>query len=52
MAGLGWLGLVPDEEANSANQTLISTPDCRVTAAMIPTDEEGVILRALLDMRG
>jgi acetate kinase len=52
MAGLGWLGLVPDEEANSANQTLISTPDSRVTAAMIPTDEEGVILRALLDMRG
>jgi acetate kinase len=52
MAGLGWLGLVPDEEANTANETRISTPDSHVTAAMIPTDEEGVILRALLDMRG
>jgi acetate kinase len=52
MAGLGWLGLTADEEANAENHTLISTPDSRVTAAMIPTDEEGVILRALLDMRG
>ena len=52
MAGLGWLGLTPDEDANAANETLISTSDSRVTAAMIPTDEEGVILRALLEMRG
>ncbi|MFO7757601.1 MAG: acetate/propionate family kinase [Roseovarius sp.] len=52
MAGLGWLGLQPDEDANSANVTRISQPESRVTAAMIPTDEEGVILRALLDKRG
>lgn len=52
MAGLGWLGLQPDEDANAANEPLISTQDSRVAAAMIPTDEEGVILRALLDMRG
>ncbi|MEI4233463.1 acetate/propionate family kinase [Roseovarius sp. D22-M7] len=52
MAGLGWLGLAPDEDANAANETRISTSESRVTAAMIPTDEEGVILRALLEMRG
>lgn len=52
MAGLGWLGVIPDEDANTANETRISTPESRVTAAMIPTDEEGVILRALLDLRG
>mgnify|MGYP005853180831 CR=1 FL=1 len=52
MAGLGWLGLQADETANAGNETRISTPDSRVAAAMIPTDEEGVILRALLDMRG
>lgn len=52
MAGLGWLGLMPDEAANAANETLISSPDSRVTAAMIPTDEEGVILRALVDRVG
>jgi acetate kinase len=52
MAGLGWLGLQTDEDANAANETLISTPDSGVTVAMIPTDEEGVILRALLEMRG
>ena len=52
MAGLGWLGLTPDEDANAENRTLISTGDSHLTAAMIPTDEEGVILRALLEMRG
>lgn len=49
MAGLGWLGLIPDEAANADNRTVISAPRSRVTAAMIPTDEEGVILRALTD---
>ena len=48
MAGLGWLGLIPDNTANQTHQTLISTPDSRVVAAMIPTDEERVILRAML----
>lgn len=48
MAGLDWLGLIPDDAANRAHQTLISTPDSSVIAAMIPTDEEGVILRAML----
>ncbi len=48
MAGLGWLGLIPDDTANQAHQTLISKLDSSVVAAMIPTDEESVILRALL----
>lgn len=48
MEKLGWLGLVPDEVANQADRTIISKPDSRIVAAMIPTDEEGVILKALL----
>lgn len=48
MAGLNWIGLIPDEIANLANRTVISKPDSRVMAAMIPTDEEDVILRAML----
>lgn len=48
MAGMGWLGLIPDDAANDANKTLISRPDSRMVAAMIPTDEEAVILRATL----
>jgi acetate kinase len=47
MAGLGWLGLVADEAANRANGTVLSAPQSRVMAAMIPTDEEAVILRAV-----
>ena len=47
MAGLGWLGLTPDETANAAQRTIISTPESRITAARIPTDEEAVILRAM-----
>lgn len=52
MAGMGWLGLIPDDAANLAHQTLISKPDSRLVAAMIPTDEESVILRAVLDFAG
>ncbi len=48
MAKLDWLGLIPDDAANRAHKTLISASESRVIAAMIPTDEEGVILRALL----
>jgi len=47
MRALGWLGLDPDPEANEAGETILSSPDSRVLAAMIPTDEEGVILQAL-----
>jgi acetate kinase len=48
MDGLGWLGLVPDAAANQAQDVVISAPESRVTTAVIPTDEEAVILRALL----
>lgn len=48
MAGLDWLGLIPDDAANLAHQTSISAADSSVIAAMIPTDEQGVILRAVL----
>jgi acetate kinase len=48
MAGLGWMGLLPDEAANHAQAQVISAKGSRVVAATIPTDEEAVILQALL----
>ena len=51
MAGLGWLGLVPDAAANEAGAPVISAPDSAVTASVIPTDEEAVILRAVVALR-
>ncbi|SEN52598.1 acetate kinase [Roseovarius tolerans] len=51
MDGLGWLGLVPDAAANQAQDIVISAPESRVVNAVIPTDEEAVILRALLALR-
>ena len=50
MAGLGWLGLSADPAANAAHETILSAPGSAVTAAMIPTDEEAVILCALRDV--
>lgn len=47
MQGLGWLGLEHDLAANEAGLEIISRPGSRITAAVIPTDEEEVILRAL-----
>ncbi|ACM02513.1 acetate/propionate family kinase [Cereibacter sphaeroides] len=47
MEGLGWLGLEMDAAANGAGQAVISAPGSRVKAAVIATDEEEVILRAL-----
>ena len=52
MAGLGWIGLVPDKAANLANATVITAPESRIVAATIPTDEEAVILDALLATDG
>jgi acetate kinase len=48
MNGLGWLGLEPDEAANRAQSRVISAKGSLVVAATIPTDEEAVILQALL----
>ncbi|TCT18988.1 acetate/propionate family kinase [Thiobaca trueperi] len=42
-AGCGWLGLELDADANAAHATRISTDDSRVSAWVIPTDEELMI---------
>lgn len=44
-AGLGWLGLDLDEAANATHGPRISTPSSRVSAWVIPTDEQSVIAR-------
>jgi acetate kinase len=40
---LGWLGLELDVAANAANARRISTPQSRIAALVIPTDEESII---------
>lgn len=40
-----WLGLEPDADANAAGGPRIATPSSRVTAWVVPTDEEAVIAR-------
>jgi len=47
---LGWLGLSLDSEANHVGQDVISTADSRVTAMVVPTDEEGMIARHSLEL--
>jgi acetate kinase len=42
-AGLGWLGLDLDEAANATHGPRISTPESRIAAWVIPTDEQAVI---------
>jgi acetate kinase len=42
-AALGWMGLALDPAANRANATVISRPDSRITALVIPTNEEWMI---------
>ena len=44
-AGLAWLGLRLDADANDANATRISAADSAVEVLVIPTDEERVIAR-------
>lgn len=44
LQAFGFLGLKLDAVANAANAALLSTPDSAVAAAMIPTNEEAVIL--------
>jgi acetate kinase len=43
--GLAWLGIEIDDAANSQNGPCISTPRSRVSAWVIPTDEERMIAR-------
>ncbi|MFP2926773.1 acetate/propionate family kinase [Pyxidicoccus sp. 3LG] len=40
-----WLGLELDEQANARGGPCISRPGCRVSAWVIPTDEEAMIAR-------
>lgn len=44
-AGLAWLGLEIDEAANATHGPRISPPESRVSAWVIPTDEQSVIAR-------
>ena len=44
-AACGWLGVEIDAEANAARRTRISTPGSRVSAWVIPTNEELIIAR-------
>ncbi|MCP4115537.1 MAG: acetate/propionate family kinase [Desulfobacteraceae bacterium] len=47
-----WLGLELDDRANLGNGPRISTPGSRVSAWVIPTDEEIMIARHVLDVIG
>lgn len=49
---LEWLGLSISKNANSENQPIISKADCAVKVAVIPTNEEGVILRETRKLTG
>lgn len=49
---LGWLGLDLDPIANAANTILISTPESRMAAFVIPTDEEQVIAEETVSLLG
>lgn len=45
LANFGYMGLTCDENANEANEPIISTPDSKVKAMVIHTDEELVIAK-------
>lgn len=45
-----WLGLRLDEAANRSGESCITTPESRVSAWVVPTDEEMTIARHTLDI--
>lgn len=47
-----WLGVTVDPTANAAGGPRITTPDSRVRAWVIPTDEEGMIARHAAEILG
>lgn len=47
---LAWLGITLDATANHAGQPRISAPSSRITALVVPTDEEATILRHTQDI--
>lgn len=48
-AGLGWLDIALDGDANRRNAMVISLPESAVAVHVIPTDEEAMIVRHTLD---
>jgi acetate kinase len=44
-AGLAWLGLALDADANASSERVVSAPGSAVAALVLPTDEERVIAR-------
>lgn len=47
---MGWLGIILDPALNEAGGSLISAPDSRVRAMVIPTDEELTIARGTAEL--
>lgn len=45
LAGLTWTGLQPEPHANDSGGPALSTPDSRVSAWIVPAEEERVIAR-------
>jgi acetate kinase len=46
---LGWLGVALDAAANARNAAIISTASSRVAVWVIPTNEEAMIARHVLE---
>ena len=51
-AGMGWIGIEIDEDANAQNATVISSDLSRVRVLVLPTNEELVIARAAANLAG
>lgn len=52
MAGCAWLGLVADAARNDAGERRISADGSKVSAWIVPTDEEGMIARHMAEILG
>jgi acetate kinase len=52
LVALSWLGVDLDETANAAHATTITRPGSKVSAHVVPTDEERVIARHALRLVG
>jgi acetate kinase len=52
MRGCGWLGVVPDEMRNASGSGRISADQSRVSAWVVPTDEERMIARHTANLLG
>jgi len=52
LEALGWLGIEFDAEANQINAVTITRPGSKISAHVVPTDEERVIARHALRLIG